>query len=107
MKDQMFHLNIFLSLIIIQPPLNTANNRLHPFPHVAPGYLVQEGGEGVQQLCVLREVVEMLVNPVFQHVDNAELYGSHVLFAKPFQILIKTKKYILDSFFYINFKGKT
>jgi len=41
----------------------------------------------VQQLRVLGEVVEMLVDPVLEHVEDAELDGLAVLLPEPLQVL--------------------
>ena len=52
------------SLVIVQSPLNNFADALHPLPHGLAGDIIEEGGESVEEVSVLGEIIEMLINPV-------------------------------------------
>ena len=100
------------ALVVVQPPLDHLADGLHPLPHALASHPVQEGGQRVQQVRVLREVVEMLelddfnpkttecrkfqtdlINPMLEDIEDSELDWLGILFAEPLQILIEELLY--------------
>ena len=52
--------DFFCSLVVVEPPLDHLADRLDPLPHALARHAIEEGGERVEEVGVLREVVEML-----------------------------------------------
>ncbi len=79
--------NLFHALLVAESSLDNFADGLHPFLHGFAIDGVEKGGQFVQQVVVLFEIVEMLVDPMLENVEDSKLDRMRVFFSKPFHIL--------------------
>ena len=103
---------LFRPFVVVEPSLDHFADRLHPLPHALASHPVEEGGQSMKEVGVLREVVEMLeldnfnpkttecrkfqtdlINPMLEDIEDSELDWLGILFAEPLQILIEELLY--------------